>query len=613
MELIDTRQLSASPKLPSLTCLKNGEIGKLGIRSAKPEVGVALPNRLNQDHEIDMDVCIIGAGWSGIYACKYALENGLNPIVLERRSDIGGVWNYSDDPEITTVMKSTISSSSRMVTEATDFFMDESVGHFMHHEDIIKYLRDYIEEFNLTSYFRFNCDVQAVEKEGETWHVTYAQDGQTHVLNADKLAVCAGLHNKKKSIGEPISNFTGTVIHAGDMKEINPADFSENDRILVYGGGETASDIIDLLVDTPAKITWAIRGGQHFLRKTLFSQRTGVGQYDKHDYALDLFASPIINGLSSMRKGAPGRRYLADYFSTGSFAGYQGHGIEQWRNEYSYAQTFFNKNGHAAEYAKSGRVTPQNAVTSVNGDRVEFKDGDVQQFTHIICCFGYEFHCPFLPEPYSQGELDRLYQFVFPPKDPSLAFLGFARPIIGSIPLITEMQCLWTFRVWSGKAALKSAEEMKQHQAEINHRWDQRLPGRGNVRTLVHPSTYSAMMMKSAYPGRSPGEHFKKHPLRALKFLTWVPSGSIRTALDPNLSNQEFNRLARIRRHGFFIGYFLPVVIIFSRLTRIENLIDWYVESREKRMKRKAMNVQAKETGSAVEPDPALVSPRRAA
>ncbi len=90
---------------------------------------------------IDMDVIIIGAGWSGIYACKYAIENGLKPVVLERRSEIGGVWNYSDDPAITTVMKSTISSSSRIVTEASDFFMDESVGHFMHHRDIIQYLR----------------------------------------------------------------------------------------------------------------------------------------------------------------------------------------------------------------------------------------------------------------------------------------------------------------------------------------------------------------------------------------------------------------------------------------------------------------------------------------
>lgn len=541
-----------------------------------------------------MDVCIIGAGWSGIYACKYALENGLNPIVLERRADLGGVWNYSDDPEITTVMKSTISSSSRVVTEASDFFMDESVGHFMHHEDVIKYLRDYIEEFGLAKYLRFNCDVTSVRKENDQWTVTYDQDGETKTLATDKLAVCAGLHNKKKMIGQPISNFSGHIIHAGDMKEINPSDFTENDRVLVYGGGETASDIIDLLVQTPAKVNWAIRGGQHFLRKSMFYQRKGVGLYDKHDFALDLLASPLINGLSSFSKGAPGRRYLADLFSTGSLGGYQGHGIPVWRNGYRYAQAFFNKNGHSAEHAKSGRVTPQNEVVSVDGNRVEFKSGDRESFTHIICCFGYQFHCPFLPEPYSTGKLEDFYQFVFPPNDPSLAFLGFARPIIGSIPLITEMQCLWTFRVWSGKAALKSEEEMKNHQVDINKRWDQRLPGRGNVRTLVLPSTYVAMMLKSAYPGRSPGAHFKKHPLRALKFMTWIPSGSIRKALDPDISNEEFNRLWKQRSHGFLVGWLLPIWIAFSRLARIEKVIDWSVNRRERRRMEKVMREKIK-------------------
>ncbi len=545
----------------------------------------ASPIRASQFHggSKGMDVCIIGAGWSGIYACKYAVENGMNPIVLERRSDIGGVWNYSDDPEITTVMKSTVSSSSRVVTEASDFFMKEEVGHFMHHEDIISYLRDYIEKFDLGRYLRFSCEVKSVQKVDGRWQVSFEQDGESKRVVADKLAVCAGLHNKKKMIGQPIANFTGTIIHAGDLKAIDSADFSAGDRVLVYGGGETSSDIVDLLVKTPARITWAIRGGQHFLRKTLFHQRPGVGQFGQHDFALDLIASPVINALSPFSKGAPGRRYLTDFLSTGSFAGYQGHGISVWRNEFRYAQTFFNKNGHTIEFVKSGRVSAQNEVISVVGDEVEFKSGDRERFTHIICCFGYEFHCPFLPAPYDRGELESFYQYVFPPDDTSLAFLGFARPIIGSIPVLTEMQCLWTFRVWSGKADLPDESNMRAHQVQINRRWDERLPGRGNLRTLVLPSTYVAMMIKSAYPGRSPGEHFKKQPLRALKFLSWIPSGSMRLALDPSLSNDEFNQLWRKRRHGVVLAYLLPIVILFSRMSRVERLVDWIVDRREHR------------------------------
>ena len=290
-----------------------------------------------------MDVCIIGAGWSGLYACKYALENGMNPIVLERRSDIGGVWNYSEKPGTTTVMKSTVSSSSRVVTEASDFFMDEKVGHFMHHEEIINYLHSYIKNFNLAGHLEFNSTVEKIEKIDNKWRVSYEQDGQARQIMVDRIAVCAGLHNKKRDISELADKFSGKAIHSGDVKQILPTDYSENDHVVVYGGGETASDLVDLLVKTPAKVTWAIRGGQHFLRKTIFQQRSGTGKFYKHDFALDIIASPLINAISSFSKSAPGRRYITDWLSTGSVMKYQGHGVSNWKNEHNYAQQFFQQ------------------------------------------------------------------------------------------------------------------------------------------------------------------------------------------------------------------------------------------------------------------------------
>ena len=528
-----------------------------------------------------MDVCVIGAGWSGVYACKYALENGMNPIVLERREDVGGVWNYSDHPNITTVMKSTISSSSRIVTEASDFFMDESVGEFMRHDEIIKYLRDYIKNFDLASCLNFGCEVQTIKKLDGKWHVAYQQQGVDKTIVVDKIAVCAGLHNKQREIGEPINQFTGSILHSGAVKEIRPTDFSKNDHVVVYGGGETASDLVDLLVKTPAKVTWAIRGGQHFLRKTPFQQRSGDGEFDKHDFALDLLASPLINGVSPMSKNAPGRRYIADWLSTGSVFKYQGHGIKAWLNEHKYAQTFFNKNGHTVDHVHSGRVIAENEIADVNKNDVTFKSGNTRSYSHIICCFGYQFHCPFLPEEYQAGRLEDLYQFVFPVHDQSIAFLGFARPIIGSIPLITEMQCLWAFRVLSGKVQLSDSETLVEKQIKHNEKWDRRLPGRGNLRTLVLPSTYVAMMLKEAYPGRSPGGHFWKKPMRALKFMSWIPSGSMRFAVDPEIDDKHFNQLWKKRSHGFFLAYILPLIALIGKTLRVESIIDWWLGQRE--------------------------------
>ncbi|MBC6478880.1 MAG: NAD(P)-binding protein [Hormoscilla sp. GM7CHS1pb] len=93
----------------------------------------------------EFDVCIIGAGWSGLLSCKYALSHQLSVVVLEQRDWLGGVWNYSDDPNIITVMESTVTSSSATVTEAADFPMKPELGNFLHRKDIQAYLEEYAD------------------------------------------------------------------------------------------------------------------------------------------------------------------------------------------------------------------------------------------------------------------------------------------------------------------------------------------------------------------------------------------------------------------------------------------------------------------------------------
>ncbi len=45
------------------------------------------------------DVVIIGAGLSGLLACKYLRASKMDCIVLESTDDIGGVWKYRERAE----------------------------------------------------------------------------------------------------------------------------------------------------------------------------------------------------------------------------------------------------------------------------------------------------------------------------------------------------------------------------------------------------------------------------------------------------------------------------------------------------------------------------------
>jgi cation diffusion facilitator CzcD-associated flavoprotein CzcO len=67
------------------------------------------------------DVIVIGAGWSGLMACKYCVAEGLRTVALESRDSIGGVWTFTPDQRVGGVMKTTETTSSRcLVTSRRD-------------------------------------------------------------------------------------------------------------------------------------------------------------------------------------------------------------------------------------------------------------------------------------------------------------------------------------------------------------------------------------------------------------------------------------------------------------------------------------------------------------
>lgn len=156
------------------------------------------------------DVIVIGAGWSGLVACKYMLEEGLSVTTLEKRNNIGGVWLYSDDTSVTTVMKSTRCTSSSTVTEMSDFPMPKEIGTFPHNEDIMGYLHSYAEKFNLMPHIKLNTKVEKIEKEGDTWHTTCTSGD---IYTSKFLVVATGvLQQPNRELEETVlKGFTGKI------------------------------------------------------------------------------------------------------------------------------------------------------------------------------------------------------------------------------------------------------------------------------------------------------------------------------------------------------------------------------------------------------------------
>lgn len=106
-------------------------------------------------------VAIVGAGISGLLACKYAVARGFTPIVFEEQDHVGGLWNHT--------LESTTLQVPRQLYEFSDFPWPSSIEEmFPHNTQLTEYLRSYAQKFQLLQYVNFKCKVIDVDYVGES-------------------------------------------------------------------------------------------------------------------------------------------------------------------------------------------------------------------------------------------------------------------------------------------------------------------------------------------------------------------------------------------------------------------------------------------------------------
>lgn len=396
------------------------------------------------------DVTIIGAGWSGLLACKHMLEEGLTVTVLEKRSVIGGVWQYSDNPNETSVMRSTQCTSSTTVTEMSDFPMPDEFNTFPTHQQIISYLDSYADHFELRPHIHLNVRVDRIEKIENCWNV-FTSNNQTY--QSKYLVICTGIYEKANTELQStlFKDYTGSLYHSKEIKF--PLAKHKGHKVLIVGGGETASDIVTEWYNQTHCIYWSIPRGQHFFRKYAKIMPWGKAQ------PLDKASSRALTTIAPYHKSKPGLSWICKWTSNGSLLAYQGHGIPEWKNDSRFFRFVINKNGKVLDLVDYKKVIPKGAITKCQDKLVQFADGTSECFDAIITCTGYDaHHFPFLPEKYKIKTFRDCYKFVFDVEDPSIAFVGYVRPVVGAIPSITEIQSRWVAKVFAQTIPFKPLE-----------------------------------------------------------------------------------------------------------------------------------------------------------
>ncbi|MEH2474260.1 dimethylaniline monooxygenase (N-oxide forming) [Nitrobacteraceae bacterium AZCC 2161] len=415
------------------------------------------------------DICIIGAGSSGVAVAKALRDQGLSFDCFEKGSDVGGMWRYENDNGLSCAYRSLHIDTSRQTVGYPDFPIPDTNPDFLSHRQFLGYLEAYAERFEVRPNIRFNTEVKSVEKlNGGRW-IVRTGNGEAREYSAVIIANGHLWDPRRPSFpGE----FSGTAIHS---REYRTADAFDGKSVLVVGIGNSAVDIAVDLCKRASSVSLSTRTGAYIMPKYMMG--IPVDRWSTF-FARKLRFPTLLTRMVMARL-----IYLAVGDQTRFGVPKPKHPM--WREHATLSQELLPYVGH-------GWIDIKPNVAALSGDRVEFSDGTSKQFDAIIYAIGYKTTFPFLsPSIFSvkDGEPVDLYRRIVPPSQPGLYFAGLVQPIGPTIPLV-EVQARWIASVLANKTALPSFESMK---AEIDgHHLDKQ-------RTWLNSARYTLEVDAKSY------------------------------------------------------------------------------------------------------------------
>lgn len=401
---------------------------KIPVLKEEEVIMIEIPNR----------VCVIGAGSSGIAACKVLKEHGIPFDCYEAGDRVGGHWAYENSNGMSSAYKSLHINTSKVLMQYSDYPMPDHYPNFPHHSQIAEYFNNYVEHFGVKPYIRFKTKVTTAEPlEGGGWEITL-HDSSTHRYRA--LLVANG-HHWDPRWPEPAfaGHFNGSTIHSHYYK--TPDDYVDK-QVLVVGFGNSAMDIA---VEVSRVATMAY-----------LSVRRGFYITPKHVLGKPLDQAPIPSFLPFEWKKF--LKSLAVRLQVGKVTDF---GLPEPNHKYMHAHPtissdIFTRLSH-------GRVKPKPNISQLDGDGVIFTDGTRERIDKIIYCTGYKVTFPFFrPEVVEAKNNDLpLFRRVFHLHYRDLFFIGLLQPI-GPVMPLAEIQSQWVSKYLIGEYALPSVGQIEQ-------------------------------------------------------------------------------------------------------------------------------------------------------
>ncbi|MEM8610260.1 MAG: NAD(P)-binding domain-containing protein [Myxococcota bacterium] len=359
--------------------------------------------------------CIIGAGPGGISVARAFGRAGIPYDLVERHSDVGGIWDI-DNPG-SPVYESAHFISSSGISHFAGVPMPEDYPDYPSHERILAYLRGVAAREGLYSHLRASTEVVRAERIDEGWRVVLRGCHGTETTDYAGIVCASGTTWHPKMPSWP-GVFAGEVVHSSRYR--SAAELAGR-RVLVVGAGNSGCDIASDAATAAKAAFISMRRGYHFIPKHVFGMPTDVFA-DKSKYmpmALRRWVFErilcILNGdVTKLGLPAPDHPLLASHPIT---------------------------NDQLLHYLRHGDISVKPDVKRLDGLELEFVDGTRERIDLVICATGYETRTPYLPEetlPTRGGRPD-LYLNIFSRSHRDLFCTGFLESNSGLFKLFDLM------------------------------------------------------------------------------------------------------------------------------------------------------------------------------
>jgi len=419
-------------------------------------------------------VCVIGAGISGLAAAKVFAAHGHKVTIVEKARNVGGVWDPDRSyPDVQT-------QSPKDLYRYTDKAMPDSYPEWPKGPQVHAYLAGYASGHGLDRMIGFGTTVTSMRRRADGkpgWTLELQAPAGSSSEDFDFVAICTGQFSEPQTLNlrgqEAFRSQGGTILHSS---KYNDAALAKGRKMVVLGGSKSATDIAVSAVNSGAsevtivyrepvwRIPYFIGGLVNFKRilyiraqEQMFAS-WGIGPLARLAH---LIAKPLVwanwRGLEALLKAQ---------LKLGKCDMVPKTRIEDGINCSVPLATpgFF-------EMVADGRIKAiRGTFDHYEGNTIVMSDGGRVNADIAVLAIGYKLGVPFLPEAYQRKLVDadgqyRLYRLIANPDLPDLGFVGFNSSFC--TVLCADMAAHWLVRYADGKLKHQPSERDMRDNIEM--------------------------------------------------------------------------------------------------------------------------------------------------